>query len=199
MKNYTSKIILSLLALSSILSSCFQSKSDKELDTGEEISVVDDAANEQNEIDILGKRVFELLKSLDSDTPQSIETLLPDFQICKKYYLQKNGTKDYPIEQYDLAIGRTILNMNSIIKHDTLEWNAIEFRDFSYSTYDNGIVIPFSLVTRNKIKISKANFATGILNFKSNDQNYKIEVFTQKMLNKWYIVRVEKLQEAYTN
>jgi hypothetical protein len=199
MKNHTSKIILSLLVVSSVFSSCFQSKSEQALDTEEEISVVDYAANEQNEIDILGKRVFELLKTLDSDTPQSIETLLPDFQICKKYYLQKDKTKSYPIEKYDLGIGRAIQNMALIMDFDTIKWNTIQLRDFSYSTYFNSYSPPFTMITKEKVQLKKANFVMGILNFRNNDQNYKIDVFAQKMLDKWYIIRVEKLQEAYTN
>lgn len=154
---------------------------------------------EAEKIEVLGKEVFDFLKSFDSLEVQSIQTLMPNFETCKAFYYKRSQDKSYSIENYDKSIAMTIGLIKNIQAFDTtINWKAIEFRDLSYSIYFDYHSEPFSMASINPAKIRSANFIQGMLHFKSKEQNYKVEVYWKKLLGKWYLIRLKKMQEAFT-
>jgi hypothetical protein len=164
------------------------------------ISSEEKERQEAEKVEILGKQIFDFLKSFDSLEVQSIQTLMPSFETCKAFYYKKSQDKGYSIENYDKSIAMTIGLIKNIQRFDsTINWKSIEFRDLSYSFYYDYHSEPFSMAANiNSVRITEANYIEGVLHFKSKEQNYKMEVYWKKLLGKWYLIRLRKMEEAFT-
>ncbi len=152
-----------------------------------------------NEIEALGKQAFSFLQSFDTLEIKTIQTLMPSFDTCKGFYFKESKDRAYSIEHYDKSVAMTIGLIENIQTFDsTIHWKEIEFRDFSYMTYFHFNSEPFFMSTVNSSSIKSANFIAGVIHLRSKKQNYKVEVYWKKLLDKWYLIRFRQMQKAFT-